>query len=454
MRGGGLSEVVVSEDDESSASADSAVTEESEVEADDSASEDSFGVETEGDAGIDLEDGSVSMPESGSEADSDSEAGSESDECPVPDGWTVEDGLTYYYKDGDRLCGEQYLQDESGAWHWYYFWPDNGCAMDTGWTFVPSNGGKWVYYDEQGRMLYGQQFIEGAWYLFDEWTGATSYGFAYISDQSKWVFYDRASGKMLYGQQCIDEGWYRLDPHTGAVTYGFSYLPEDGKWVFYDRVTGRMLYGQQFIDEGWYYLTPMTGAVDYEWAYLPDDDKWVYYDAVTGRMVYGSQMIDGRPRYFDENTGRVYSKDEEVNRLISVVRGTYGRDIDCSGALAMAGGIVCPYGPCMSYVWWCFDQAGLNLFLCDGAVTGYPHHNYDWYRSRGRVDYSPQVGDIAFFRYSGWADTIGASASHAGIVVAVPGNGVVLVADAATGGIIPRTYSVGGTIGFAHPYWG
>lgn len=371
-----------------------------------------------------------------------------------PDGWRTENGLTYYYEDGKRLSGEQYLQDDAGEWHWYYFWPENGCAMDTGWSFIPSNGGKWAYYDEQGRMAHGQQLIDGAWYLFDERTGATTYGFAYIPDQNKWVFYDRVTGKMQYGQQCIDAGWYLLDQYTGAVTYGFAYLPDDKKWVFYDRVTGRMLYGQQYIDGGWYYLTPVTGAVDYEWAYLPDDNKWVYYDAVTGRMIYGSHMIDGRPRYFDKHTGRVYGKSEEVNLLMSVVKTTYGKDIDCPGAVAAAGGILCPYGPCMSYVWWCFDKAGLRMFLCDGAVTGYPHHNYDWYNSRGRVNYSPQVGDIAFFRYAGWADAIGASASHAGIVVGVSGNGVVLVADALTGGIYPRTYSVGGTIGFAHPYWG
>ena len=30
---------------------------------------------------------------------------------------------------------------------------------------------KWVYYDPEGRMLYGEQYIQGNWYWFDEVTG-------------------------------------------------------------------------------------------------------------------------------------------------------------------------------------------------------------------------------------------------------------------------------------------
>ena len=44
-------------------------------------------------------------------------------------------------------------------------------------------------------------------------------------------------------------------------------------------------------------------------------------------------------------------------------------------AIQKAGGIVCPYGPCMTFVWYTFNKAGLSGFLCDGAITGYPHHN-------------------------------------------------------------------------------
>lgn len=368
---------------------------------------------------VDLEADSTAKPATdGSSSDSvsgDAKPGADDGTTPdsaetVKDGWVIEEGLTYYYVDGKPLTGELYVADEeTGEWHWYYLWEGQGGAVQTGWSWV--------------------------------------------ADLDKWCFYDER-GCMEYGQQCLDGLWYRFNEDTGQVTYGFSYIEDESKWVFYDRAMGHMLYGQQYIDEGWYYLTPVTGAVDYDWAWLPDDRKWVYYDSITGRMLYGQQFIDNHPYYFDVYTGRLLTGDEERNMLLSVVFGSYGADLDCMGELAAAGGTVCPYGPCMSYVWWCFHHAGLDLFLCDGKISGYPHENYDWYDYYGHVDYSPRVGDIAFMRYAGWADDIGGvSASHAGIVVAVSDDGAALVADALSGGIWPRWYSAGSTIGFAHPYW-
>lgn len=349
----------------------------------------------------------------GSSADSTSgkaDSAADADDSALPrNGWATIDGNTYYYKNGVRVTGEQYIKDDdSNDWHWYYFWAGANGAMQTEWSWVESLD-KWCYYNEDGQMQ--------------------------------------------YGQQCINDLWYRFDTVTGEVTRGFAYIDEEDKWVFYDRVMSYMLYGQQYIDEGWYYLTPVTGAVDYEWSYLPDDDKWVYYDSVSGRMLYGQQLIDGSPHYFDLCTGRVYTEEEEINLLLGVVYDTYGADLDCIGDLAAAGGDVCYEGPCMSYVWWCFHNAGLDLFLCDGAISGWPHHNYDWYDARDRITWSPKAGDIAFFRYSGWADDIGASASHAGVVIGATDDAV-LVVDALTGGIWPRWYSIGSTIGFGRPYWG
>lgn len=126
---------------------------------------------------------------------------------PVLDGWVTDnDGFVRYYELGERLSGEQYIEDEvTGEYHWYYFWPEADDAMQVGWSWVPSSeGGKWCYYDAQGRMMYGQQYIDGHWYRFDDFTGVTTYGFSYIADEGKWVFYDEAMGWMLYGQQCVD----------------------------------------------------------------------------------------------------------------------------------------------------------------------------------------------------------------------------------------------------------
>ena len=53
--------------------------------------------------------------------------------------------------------------------------------MAKGITHVPSNGGKWVYYDlTTGKMLYGERYVNydqshAGWYHFDENIGAMSY---------------------------------------------------------------------------------------------------------------------------------------------------------------------------------------------------------------------------------------------------------------------------------------
>lgn len=100
----------------------------------------------------------------------------------------------------------------------------------------------------------------------------------------------------------------------------------------------------------------------------------------------------------------------------------------------------------MSLVWWMFYQSDMTSHLADGLNSGWPHENYDWYKSRGMVDYNPRVGDIAFFWYYNFAGVEGVSCSHAGLVVDVSGDSV-LVIDALGRGIYPRWYSIGSIVG-------
>ena len=327
-------------------------------------------------------------------------------------GWVTEaDGARHWYENGIIAADKAFYDPSTDAWYWAD--ADGSIATNKD-VFIPvsnedRSSGKWVRFDEQSRMVKGEDYRYDAWYYFDE--------------------------------------------TTGEMAKGFTPLYAYPKWVFYDYVTGRMLYGEQCIDGNWYYLTPGTGAVDYEWAWIPTADKWVYYDPVTGIMYHGSHWVDGKLRYFDNVTGKVCTKDEIINKLFSVVSTTYGANLDCAGELGAAGGSVCPYGPCMSYVWWCFYHAGLGNFLCDGAITGWPHDNSNWYAARGRFDMFPQVGDIAFFRFPAqWADDMGVPTDHAGIVIGTS-NDSVLVADATYEGIGLRWYDLGVCAGFAHPYY-
>ncbi len=326
-------------------------------------------------------------------------------------GFHNEAGKIYYYEDGIKAIGERYIEDEAGKWHWYYFVPEKDGEMNVGWAYIPLEE-KWCYYDIQGKMMYGEQYIDNHWYLFDS--------------------------------------------YTGAVQYGFQYIEKDNKWVYYDRVMGWMLYGEQYIDGGWYYLTPGTGAVDYDWAWIPESDKWVYYDSFTGRMLYGEQHIDGKWEYFDELTGEVYSRQDKIDKIVNMAYSVSGQRVETvnpSGILAINGGKVCHYGSCMGFVWWTFYQSGLSGHFADGLKSGWPHENYDWFKSKGMVDFNPRAGDIVFFRYPYFSNIENVSCSHAGLVVGVRGSSV-LVMDALEDGIRPRWYSIFNSyiVGFAHPW--
>ena len=194
----------------------------------------------------------------------------------APNGWVHQNGKTYYFEDGQQVLGEKCLLDPmTGQPNWYYFWPEDGGSMDTGWTLLPATEfqpARWVYYDDQGHMLHGEQAIDGDWYYLDPETGSRIQGFLYRPDGNKWVYYDPISGKMLYGEQPIDGDWYLLDPYTGAVCYGWAVLPSSGKTVYFDPVTGKMWHGWGYIDGVPQYFdvwtgqhTPQSGVVGYAW---------------------------------------------------------------------------------------------------------------------------------------------------------------------------------------------
>ena len=373
---------------------------------------------------------------------------------PQPDGWQYDENgqKTHWIQDGrpvtstlitDPTDGEKYWLEADGTLArskqiydpasdaWYWVDADGTVAVDKD-VYIPEQG-KWVRYDSQGRMIKGEDCRYGGWYYFDPITGAMAKGEKYLNFDARHT------------------GWYHYDEVTGVMDHGFVYLRNNNKWVYYDQYTGIMQYGEHCIDGGWYYLTPGTGAVDYDWAWIPGKNKWVYYDSITGRMIYGDVIIDNKPYYLDMVTGARWSKSQIVNKLVATARSYYNQHPDCPGVLAANGGLLCPFGPCMSYVWYVFHQADLDAFLCNGAKTGWPHHNYDWYRSRGRVDMNAQVGDLAFYKFpeSDWARNY--SSSHAAIVVRVDRGGV-WVADAINNGI-GEHYSYSCIQGFAHPYY-
>ncbi len=222
-------------------------------------------------------------------------------------GWaTGADGVRHWYDDGVMAADKAFFDPGTDAWYWADADGSIACNKD---VFIPVSNedrtsGKWVRFDEQSRMVKGEDYRYGGWYFFDEVTGEMAKGFRFVeADGGKWVCYDRVTGQMYHGQASDSGHWYLFDEYTGATKYGFQYIAADNKWVFYDRITGIMLYGEQAIDGNWYYLDPYTGAVDYGWSYIPTSNKWVYFDTTTGVMLYGWQAIDGEWYWLDPHTG-------------------------------------------------------------------------------------------------------------------------------------------------------
>lgn len=201
--------------------------------------------------------------------------------------WVYKDGRQYWQeKDGSYAQGKEIYDPSTDAWYWI---DANGVMAQNKDVYLRSNGGKWVRYDSNGRMVKGEDFRYGTWYNFDFTTGAMSKGMTYLSDEDKYVYYDETTGKMIYGEVYLgydDEraGWYMFDAVTGARRVGDVFIRSNGgKWVRYDRKTGKMVKGLQKQNGSWYYFDSVTGAMAHGNTWVPQWQAWHYFDNVTGR---------------------------------------------------------------------------------------------------------------------------------------------------------------------------
>ena len=263
----------------------------------------------------------------------------------------------YYNQDGWMQYGQQKIAN-----NWYNFDTFDG-AMKTGLVSIPEQGktvyynndGKmqygwqWVnnatrYFDTfNGAMTTGQRLINGHWYLFDK-TGAMQRGIQDLKDYGanksayynqdgwmqygwQWVnngthYFDTFDGAMAVGEKKIAGHWYLFDK-TGAMQRGIqdlrpyganktAYYNQDGwmqygwQWVnngthYFDTFDGAMAVGQKKITGHWY-LFDQDGVMQRGFKYLPEDKKIAYYNK-DGWMVYGKQNIAGRQYDFDTYNG-------------------------------------------------------------------------------------------------------------------------------------------------------
>ncbi len=227
-------------------------------------------------------------------------------------GWAIgSDGSRHWYDDGVMAADKAFYDPGTGAWYWADADGSIACDKD---VFIPVSNedrtsGKWVRFDEQSRMVKGEDCRYGGWYYFDEVTGEMAKGVRLVEggDGWKWVYYDVITGQMAHGEAFLSydadhNGWYYFDDASGAMAHGFAYISDQQKWAFYDEATGVMAYGERFVGGAWYLLDGATGEVRYGWQRL-SDGRIVHYDGTTGRMDHGEATFAGRTYNLDEATG-------------------------------------------------------------------------------------------------------------------------------------------------------
>ncbi|MCQ4116535.1 glycosyl hydrolase 53 family protein [Ligilactobacillus sp. MP3] len=231
--------------------------------------------------------------------------------------------------DGARLVGLQKIPSQNKTV--YY---NNYGQMQYGWQWV-NNATR--YFDKvTGAMQYGQQNIDGHWYLFDN-TGAMQRGFQYIANQNKLVYYnndgwmlygnqnlsgknvtlDKVTGEVrnLKGQQNLDGSWYLFN-NSGKVLTGFQNIKDQNKTVYYSPQTAKMQYGQQNINGKWYLFDKVTGAMQTGFQDItPYGQKKIVYYNNQGQMQYGWQNINNNKYYFDTVDGAMYTGSHTINQV-------------------------------------------------------------------------------------------------------------------------------------------
>ena len=206
------------------------------------------------------------------------------------EGWVKDtytyDGETYtdwyYYRNGSPITGWEKI---SGTW--YYFVPDWGGVMLTGWlntdpTYFQENGtanGDWYHFSDSGAME------------TSKWIKATDYDSE--GNVTTYWYYQLSSGRGAMGWQKIGGVWYYFDPDNyGVMEIG---LKDIGETSYYFKSSGAMATGWQKIEGDWYYFNSSGAMRKSSW--LKSGGSWYYFGS-DGKMYTGPKTISGTKYYF------------------------------------------------------------------------------------------------------------------------------------------------------------
>ena len=238
-----------------------------------------------------------------------------------------------------------------------YFYDQDGNRVDLGTNRYVQIKGNWYYIGNDGKILTGEQTIDGAHVYFGykgiQVKGDFDYNkqfhdkdsgnlvtnrFVTVKDKTYFI---GADSKAIKGATVIDNIEYFFDKETGAQVKGnFArndkyydgvtgalvtnsyvqvdkdryYVGNDGKRlkgsqtinnvpVYFDPYGGKQVKGE-FGDNGYYYDQNSGAKVDLGTSrYVQVNDNWYYVNA-EGKILKGEQTIDGVQVHFDTKTGQ------------------------------------------------------------------------------------------------------------------------------------------------------
>ena len=222
--------------------------------------------------------------------------------------WAEENGALYWYESGVRQGtegrGKEIYDAGSDAWYWLDA-VDNGKkavskdVYQESWAGAYADRedgtGKWVRYDENGKMIKGWDSNQNGKYYFDPETGAMAKGTTVI-DGAEYTF-DKTTGK-LENTVTIQVVHHDRD-RTGAVTEG---NPDTSGLV------GYIEYLTVTVDKEGNITEPV-----YISSWYPDD----YKGFISGYIITAELLADGTPIDSKETAQRTdirpYIKDGVLN---------------------------------------------------------------------------------------------------------------------------------------------
>ena len=213
----------------------------------------------------------------------------------------------YYVNDqGIRLTGPQTIDGKQVYFDTYegsqvfdnfaddgYFYDQDGNRVNLGINRYVQVKGNWYYVGEDGKILRGEQTIDGA-HVYFEYGGKQVKGDFDYNNQ----FHDKDSGNLVTNRfVTVNDKTYFIGADSKAIK-GATVI--DNTEYFFDEKTGAQVKGNFATNDKYY--DGITGALVIN-NFVQVGKDW-YYVGNDGKRLKGSQSINNVPVYFDPYDGK------------------------------------------------------------------------------------------------------------------------------------------------------